>query len=280
MSGAVSAAVNAEFAPLNTPVRAGDEVAFLPPVSGGAGYAFMTPQVLEKLKSVAARYEELTRLVSDPAVQADQPTYRTHSKALAELQETVDRFREFEEVERELTRHARGGRRQRPRPAGAGCRGTPRRSSSARDGLEDAAPRVAGARGIPTTIATSCSKSGPARAATKRPCSRRICSACTRGSPSVSGGRSRCSRATTPESAASRKSSPRIEGKGVYRRLKYESGVHRVQRVPGHRSQRPYPHLHRHRGRVARSRRGGHPDRGERPAHRYVLLRAARVARA
>jgi molybdopterin converting factor small subunit len=32
-----SAAVNAEFAPLNTPVRAGDEVAFLPPVSGGAG---------------------------------------------------------------------------------------------------------------------------------------------------------------------------------------------------------------------------------------------------
>ena len=63
----------------------------------------MTPQVLEKLKSVAARYEELTRLVSDPVIQADQSTYRTHSKALAELQETVDRFREFEEVERELT---------------------------------------------------------------------------------------------------------------------------------------------------------------------------------
>jgi len=36
MSGAVSAAVNAEFVTLNTPVRAGDEVAFLPPVSGGA----------------------------------------------------------------------------------------------------------------------------------------------------------------------------------------------------------------------------------------------------
>jgi molybdopterin converting factor subunit 1 len=37
MSGAVSSAVNAEFATMNTPVRAGDEVAFLPPVSGGAG---------------------------------------------------------------------------------------------------------------------------------------------------------------------------------------------------------------------------------------------------
>ena len=51
----------------------------------------MTPQVFDKLKSIAARYEELTRLVSDPAVQADPPTYRTHAKELAELQETVDR---------------------------------------------------------------------------------------------------------------------------------------------------------------------------------------------
>ena len=45
----------------------------------------MTPQVLDKLKSVEARYEELTRLISDAAVQADPPTYRTHSKALAEI---------------------------------------------------------------------------------------------------------------------------------------------------------------------------------------------------
>lgn len=56
----------------------------------------MTPQVLDKLKASAARYEELTRRVSDPAVQADPPTYRTHSKALAELQPLVDGFREYE----------------------------------------------------------------------------------------------------------------------------------------------------------------------------------------
>jgi peptide chain release factor 1 len=62
----------------------------------------MTPQVLEKLKSVAARYEELTRLVSDPAVQADPPAYRTHSKALAELQPLVDGFREYEQVRDKL----------------------------------------------------------------------------------------------------------------------------------------------------------------------------------
>jgi molybdopterin converting factor small subunit len=37
MSGRVSCAINAEFATLGTGVRDGDEVAFLPPVSGGAG---------------------------------------------------------------------------------------------------------------------------------------------------------------------------------------------------------------------------------------------------
>ena len=31
----ISSAVNAEYARMNTPIRDGDEVAFLPPVSGG-----------------------------------------------------------------------------------------------------------------------------------------------------------------------------------------------------------------------------------------------------
>jgi molybdopterin converting factor subunit 1 len=36
LDAAVSAAVNADFASRKTPVHDGDEVAFLPPVSGGA----------------------------------------------------------------------------------------------------------------------------------------------------------------------------------------------------------------------------------------------------
>ncbi|MFN2446545.1 MAG: molybdopterin converting factor subunit 1 [Vicinamibacterales bacterium] len=35
--GSVSAAVNADYAKMTTAVRDGDEVAFLPPVSGGKG---------------------------------------------------------------------------------------------------------------------------------------------------------------------------------------------------------------------------------------------------
>jgi molybdopterin converting factor subunit 1 len=37
LGSSVSAAVNAEFAPMTTAVHEGDDVAFLPPVSGGAG---------------------------------------------------------------------------------------------------------------------------------------------------------------------------------------------------------------------------------------------------
>jgi molybdopterin converting factor small subunit len=37
LTGAVSCAINADFAPLTAEVHDADEVAFLPPVSGGAG---------------------------------------------------------------------------------------------------------------------------------------------------------------------------------------------------------------------------------------------------
>jgi peptide chain release factor 1 len=62
----------------------------------------MTPQVLEKLKSVEARYEQLSELVSDSSVQADQPTYRTHAKALAEIQPLVEKSREYRHLQQQL----------------------------------------------------------------------------------------------------------------------------------------------------------------------------------
>jgi len=62
----------------------------------------MNAQVLEKLRSLHARYEELMRLVSDPAVQADPPTYRTHTKALAELEPLVDRYQKMQQAQHQL----------------------------------------------------------------------------------------------------------------------------------------------------------------------------------
>lgn len=45
-----------------------------------------------------------------------------------------------------------------------------------------------------------------------------------------------------------------IDGDGAYSRLKFESGVHRVQRVPGNGNAGPHPHKHRHGRRFAGSR--------------------------
>src|SRR5438094_6812352 len=65
----------------------------------------MTPQVLDKLRATSARYDELARLLGEPAVQSDPTTYRTHAKALAELKPVVDRFRERQRVEADLVEH-------------------------------------------------------------------------------------------------------------------------------------------------------------------------------
>ena len=62
----------------------------------------MTPQVLDKLKSITARYDELSALLGTPTVQSDATAYRTHSKALAEIQPIVDGFRDYQRLDNEL----------------------------------------------------------------------------------------------------------------------------------------------------------------------------------
>jgi peptide chain release factor 1 len=62
----------------------------------------MTPDVREKVRSLVARYDELAVLVATPAVQADSTAYRTHAKALAELEPIVECYRQVEAAESEL----------------------------------------------------------------------------------------------------------------------------------------------------------------------------------
>ena len=54
--------------------------------------------MLDKLNAVESRYDELMSLVSDPTVQADQAEYRKHTKALAEIQPLVEKYREYKTV--------------------------------------------------------------------------------------------------------------------------------------------------------------------------------------
>ncbi|HJR59412.1 MAG TPA: peptide chain release factor 1 [Vicinamibacterales bacterium] len=54
--------------------------------------------MLDKLRAIEARYEQLMAEMADPAVQADTAKFRTHSKSLSELQPLVDAFREYKAV--------------------------------------------------------------------------------------------------------------------------------------------------------------------------------------
>ena len=54
--------------------------------------------MFDKLTTVEARYEQLMNEMGDPAIQGDSSKYRSHSKALAEIEPLVERFRKYKSV--------------------------------------------------------------------------------------------------------------------------------------------------------------------------------------
>jgi len=58
--------------------------------------------MFEKLDGVEAKYGQLTAEMADPAVQADGAKFRAHSKAVAEMQPLVDKYREYKEAAAQL----------------------------------------------------------------------------------------------------------------------------------------------------------------------------------
>src|SRR5918992_505572 len=59
--------------------------------------------MFDKLAAVESKYEQLMAEMADPAVQGDSARFRNHSKALAEIQPLVERFREYKDVIAQLT---------------------------------------------------------------------------------------------------------------------------------------------------------------------------------
>ncbi len=190
----------------------------------------MTDQVLAKLRTTAARYDELARLLSDPAVQGDAAAYRTHSKALAEIQPTVECFREIQQVQQELAeaREMLAG----SDPELQALATDEARRLEARLGVLEEQVRVllvpkdpnddrnvvleirAGTGGDEAALFAGDLFRMYSRFAERRGWKVDVLSSSETG---VGG---------LKEVVAT------IEGRGVYRHLKHESGVHRVQRVP------------------------------------------------
>jgi peptide chain release factor 1 len=59
--------------------------------------------MFDKLTAVEAQYEQLMAEIADPAIQGDTAKFRSHSKALAEMQPLVDHFRQYKEVVSHIT---------------------------------------------------------------------------------------------------------------------------------------------------------------------------------
>jgi len=190
----------------------------------------MTGPIVDKLKTMTARYDELAALLGDAAVQADPPTYRTHSKALAELEPTVECFREIQQVEQELSdarELAGSGDSDMQALAGEEIRRLEARLASLdervrallvpKDPNDDRNVVLeirAGTGGDEAALFASDLFRMYSRYSERRGWKVEVLSTSETG---VGG---------LKEVIAT------IEGKDVYRRLKHESGVHRVQRVP------------------------------------------------
>jgi peptide chain release factor 1 len=56
----------------------------------------------ERLQSVESRYDQLMAEMADPAIQADTAKFRAHSKELSEIQPLVDTFRRHKELEAQI----------------------------------------------------------------------------------------------------------------------------------------------------------------------------------
>jgi peptide chain release factor 1 len=186
--------------------------------------------MLDKLASIEARYEDLLAKVADPAVQADPVAYRTNSKAIAEIEELVERGRELRAVldemaqARELADGADADMRDLAREELA--RLTIRQEALVLEIKRLLVPRDpndkknvvleirAGTGGDEACLFAADLFRMYARYAERRGWRLEVLSE----SEGTLGG--------FKEVIAS------IEGNDVYSRLKYESGVHRVQRVP------------------------------------------------
>jgi len=59
-------------------------------------------EMLERLESLEAKFDQLARQMGDPALVSDQERYRQTAKSYADLEKIVSKFREFKDVLRQI----------------------------------------------------------------------------------------------------------------------------------------------------------------------------------
>jgi peptide chain release factor 1 len=187
-------------------------------------------ELLDKLTTIEARYDQLMALIADPKVQADPAEYRKHTKAIAEIQELVEKSRAYRSV-LDQTVQARD----------LAASGDAEMEALAREelsGLDSAQARLIeelkvllvpkdpnDAKNVILEIRAG---TGGEEAALFAGDLFRMYSRFAERQ----GWRLEVLSSSDAEHGGLKEVIANIEGRNVYSRLKYESGVHRVQRVP------------------------------------------------
>ena len=231
-----------------------------------------------KLAEVARQYDDVQAELSRPEVSADPSEIRRLGQELARLEPVVEAFRRLEAVRAELAGAARAARRRR------------RRRGDARDGARrDRPPRGRRGRDCSTELKVLLLPRDPnddrdvileIRAGAGGEEAALFATELLRmylryaDAPQVHDGPDDLNETGI---GGIKEAIVQIPGDGAYSRLKFEGGVHRVQRVPVDRVVRADPHLDRDGRRHARGRRGRDRDRrGPRPPDRRQALVGAR----
>jgi peptide chain release factor 1 len=186
--------------------------------------------MFDKLATEEQRYEELMRLLGTSDVQSEPAEYRKHAKALAEVEPLIDRFREYKTVAR--------GVAETEELAGAG---DPGMRELAKEELKSLVARRDALIGemkillIPkdpndeknVMLEIRAGTGGDEAALFAAELFRMYSMFAERN-----GWRLEAMSSNDTGGGGLKEVIAMIEGRGVYSKLKYESGVHRVQRVP------------------------------------------------
>jgi peptide chain release factor 1 len=186
--------------------------------------------MFEKLENLEVRFEELAQRLADPEIAGDPARYREHARAYAEIEDLVRRYREFKKVGRELD-EARQLQRTGDDDLAALATDEVRRLQARLEEVETELKTMlipadpndeknvvleirAGTGGTEASLFAAEIFRMYARYAEDR------------------GWRLDVTDLSESEAGGIKEVVAVVEGRGVYSRLKYESGVHRVQRVP------------------------------------------------
>jgi peptide chain release factor 1 len=188
--------------------------------------------MFKKLDAVAEKYDELTRLLSDPAVAADHQQYQKYSKERSDIEDVVNHYRAYQDVLKqireaeEITQDKKSDPELRAMAEAELKELLPKSEQMGQElrlMLVPKDPRDeknifleirAGAGGDEAGLFAAELFRMYSRYAEKKRWKVTLLDMSTTGVGGV------------------KEAIAQIQGKGVYSRLKYESGVHRVQRVP------------------------------------------------